>query len=215
MLKRFIILFNHTKVKFRLIVPETLVFRTFVMNIRPTGDSVPRKEIVMSSTDAKATMLVAHMQYKTLGFNGFFVDLKQITLLAANETGQIFKKLTISVESCGWNLLEYIESDDVPRHILSFIDENFEEGQVPKLAAANMDELLRYFQQSAPTLNRRLGDTPCIDLDDLVKDLPKNSLVYKDYTNGRLEEGRTVEDVLSAALFFRSGFQPSKVALAH
>ena len=179
-----------------------------LLNIRPTRGSAPRDEIIMTSNEAKATMLVINLDsYRLLKASPDFVDVQQISLMAANEKGQIFNERLVYTSDNGYCFADILESEDVPADILTFIEENFEEGKPSILVAADMDILLQYMLQSAPLAKAVLADAKRVYLNRLVSSLPANSLGYKDFMNGRSGRGRTVTDTLSTFLLFGTFFR--------
>ena len=155
----------------------------------------------MNSTNDKPTLLVANLDMIRRHGNSprEYIEVMQITLLAANESGQIFEQLAISADIGGWTGPGFIESEDIPRDMLTFVNKNFGKNRVPGVVAARMDELSLFILQD-DRLQSRLQDSLSFSVDELVRNLPANSLYCGDFESGRLEQGRTVIDTFSIFL---------------
>lgn len=186
------------------------VFRKFFINVRPIGDSFPRDEIIMTSIEGKATLLVVNIDsYTPHGDGPDFIEVEQVTIMAANEAGQVFASQMAYTNANGMFYSAVLESKNIPRDILDFVGKNFDEQQVLNLVTAQPEVVTQYLLQ-APTLRTRLFGGKLFDIDRLVQDLPKNSLMYTDITFGRNGMGATVNDVFSTFLQFRTVFEKNR-----
>lgn len=120
----------------------------------------------------KATTLAIAMAYNILGPNRSYVDPKWFKLVATDDDGVECASALIYPLNAYFADEDVLESEDVDVDIVKFIDENFAGGFVPKLLAANMHDLLRYFEASASLTDRRLRESARIDVDTLMDVLP-------------------------------------------
>jgi len=164
----------------------------------------------MTSIEGKATLLVVNIDsYTPHGDGPDFIEVEQVTIMAANEAGQVFASQMAYTNANGMFYSAVLESKNIPRDILDFVGKNFDEQQVLNLVTAQPEVVTQYLLQ-APTLRTRLFGGKLFDIDRLVQDLPKNSLMYTDITFGRNGMGATVNDVFSTFLQFRTVFEKNR-----
>ena len=126
----------------------------------------------MHASVKKATTLAVAMAYNVLGPNRSYVDPKWFKLVATDDDGVECASALIYPLNAYFADEDVLESEDVDADIVKFIDENFAGGVVRKLLAANMHDLLRYFEASASLTDKRLRESAHIDVDTLMDVLP-------------------------------------------
>ena len=137
------------------------------LNFRPTGDLIPRDEIVMNSKYGKATILSVHLKWQVLGPNAFYINPLGVTMVAANEDGMVIAQNTL------YDHIDELEASRATASIAAFIDENFVDGTVTTLVATDLYVLRKYLEQNAPEVVDRLATTSYIDMDTLREVLPR------------------------------------------